>query len=126
VKRPRPRSPSSRTDVSSTCCSKRAAVSTTHFEEISRSRRSESERSARYDPWLSRPLNNADLAAVADYESLVPAFRRLFEQVGGFPELYRAVEELARLDAEERVARLEALRGDEAVVTVAAPCPVPP
>jgi predicted aminopeptidase len=71
--------------------------------------RASGELGPRFDPWLLRAPNNADLAAVADYESLVPAFRRLFERAGGFEELYREARELARLEMEERASRLESL-----------------
>lgn len=65
--------------------------------------------SERYDAWFARPLNNADLAAVADYSALVPALSALLESAGSFEAFYAEVEELAELTVEERRARLHQL-----------------
>ncbi len=49
-----------------------------------------------WDAWFKLPLNNAHLATVGAYYSLVPAFRRLFEQSNGdFTEFYRRVAAVA-------------------------------
>lgn len=64
---------------------------------------------ARYDAWFEGPLNNARLAAVADYHDLVAPLERLLRDGGGdLGEFYRAAEELGRLDPEERRKRLGA------------------
>jgi predicted aminopeptidase len=65
---------------------------------------------ARYAGLRGRAWNNAHLASAADYTLWVGAFRRLFEESGGFSAFYAAAGELARLDADERARRLEALR----------------
>jgi predicted aminopeptidase len=70
-----------------------------------------------YQGWFVAPLNNADVAAVADYGAYVPALREVFREAGTFPAFYRAAAELAALDDEERASRLAA-EGDR----VAAEC----
>ena len=63
---------------------------------------------AGYDPWISRGLNNARLAAVATYHDLVPAFAGLLAETGGsLPAFYAKVTELAALPSASRLARLE-------------------
>jgi len=63
------------------------------------------------DPWLSRPLNNADLAATAPYHDLVPAFRALLaEQGGDLTAFYDAANRLAGLPPDRRRERLAELR----------------
>jgi len=74
-----------------------------------RHRRDAGELSERFDGWQARPLNNADLAAVADYEIWVPAFRALFAQSAGFPAFYAAVLRLADAPPEARRRRLAEL-----------------
>lgn len=75
-----------------------------------RRRRAAGELGPRWDAWLARAPNNADLAAAADYARWVPALRRLFDRDGGdFAAFHRAAEELARLGLEARRERLEAL-----------------
>lgn len=55
-------------------------------------------------------LNNADLAAVASYHDLVPAFEVLLGRHGrDLESFYAAVAELAELDPDERRRRLEPL-----------------
>jgi len=68
------------------------------------------ELSARLESWRVRQLNNADLAAIADYEIWVPALRALFTESGGFPAFYVAARELATAPGDERQRRLAALR----------------
>jgi predicted aminopeptidase len=59
-----------------------------------------------YDGWLSGPLNNATLAAIATYRRWLPALKwRL--QGTGVTQFYADVEALAELPAAERTARLE-------------------
>ncbi|MEZ5332770.1 MAG: aminopeptidase [Thermoanaerobaculia bacterium] len=59
--------------------------------------------------WLAGPLDNADLASIGEYRSLVPSFRRLLaENAGDLPSFYAAVGELARLPAQRRQQRLAA------------------
>ncbi len=59
-----------------------------------------------YEGWFSR-LNNASLAALAAYNSGVPAFERLFEQEqGDFARFHTQVRAWARMPAEQRKARM--------------------
>lgn len=65
---------------------------------------------AGYDRWFAGPLNNAQLATVASYNDLVPAFAALLEEVGGDLErFYARVAALANLPEQERRERLEEL-----------------
>jgi predicted aminopeptidase len=65
---------------------------------------------AGYDNWFKQPLNNAQLATVATYNNLVPAFQALLaQQHGDLEAFYREVAALAALDRPTRHARLEAL-----------------
>jgi len=60
-----------------------------------------------YDRWFADELNNAKIAAVATYASLVPAFERLLAEHGhDLPRFYRTVKALTKLPKEERYARL--------------------
>jgi predicted aminopeptidase len=66
-----------------------------------------------YDRWFDKGVNNAQLASVATYEQLVPAFRALLAREGGdMARFYAAVKDLARLDPAERDDRLAALARD--------------
>jgi predicted aminopeptidase len=66
-----------------------------------------------YDRWFDKGVNNAQLASVATYEQLVPAFRALLAREGGdMARFYAAVKDLARLDPVERDDRLAALARD--------------
>jgi predicted aminopeptidase len=68
-----------------------------------------------YDRWFDKGVNNAQLASVATYEQLVPAFRALLAREGGdMARFYAAVKDLARLDPVERDDRLAALARDAA------------
>jgi predicted aminopeptidase len=59
-----------------------------------------------YDGWLSPPLNNATLAAIATYRRWLPALKwRL--QSAGVTQFYADVADLAELREQERAARLE-------------------
>jgi predicted aminopeptidase len=63
---------------------------------------------AGYDGWFER-ANNAALAVQAAYNSLVPAFERLYEREGrDFTRFYAEVQRLARLPKAERHATLAA------------------
>lgn len=62
-----------------------------------------------YDRWFAEPLSNAHLALVATYHEFVPAFRALRDQSADLPAFYEAVRQLAKLDQEERRARLQRL-----------------
>ena len=65
---------------------------------------------AGYDRWFARPPNNAQIASLAIYTRLVPAFEALLEREGGdLPRFYAAVKELAALPREERDDRLRAM-----------------
>lgn len=60
-----------------------------------------------YDQWFARQPNNAQVASVAIYTRLVPAFQALLREQGGdLPAFYRAVGALAALPREERTAKL--------------------
>ena len=63
-----------------------------------------------YDAYFARPLNNANLAAIATYTRLVPAFVKLLAQCDDdLPRFYAAVKALTELSKEERQARLDQL-----------------
>ena len=61
-----------------------------------------------YDAWFAKDLNNAKLLSIVTYQDLVPAFRNLFEQVGGdLQAFYQAAKQLEEeLSIEERHAKL--------------------
>jgi predicted aminopeptidase len=68
-----------------------------------------------YDRWFEKGVNNAQLASVATYEELVPAFRALLAREGGdMARFYAEVKALAQLDRTERDARLASLARDAA------------
>jgi predicted aminopeptidase len=57
----------------------------------------------RYDKWMAQPLNNANLALVATYHELVPAFQKYLENVqADLPGFYKQMEQLAELPKAER------------------------
>ena len=63
-----------------------------------------------FDGWFEAGLNNARLAALATYESYVPAFAVLLSrQNGDLIAFYRVVFDLASLDAEERTTAMDEL-----------------
>jgi predicted aminopeptidase len=65
---------------------------------------------AGYDRWFERGVNNAQIASVATYEELVPAFRALLAREGGdMARFYAEVKVLANLDKPAREAALAAL-----------------
>jgi predicted aminopeptidase len=65
---------------------------------------------AGYDPWFARGPNNAQLASVAVYSQLVPAFAALLAREGGnLANFYVAVRELAALPKVERDSKLRGL-----------------
>ena len=60
-----------------------------------------------YEQWITKGLNNADLASVATYYDCVPGFERLFaEQGGDFQRFYTAAREMSKLPRAERHAKL--------------------
>lgn len=64
----------------------------------------------RYDRWFASRPNNAQVASVALYTQLVPAFEALLEREGrDLARFYAAVQELAALPNERRDAQLRAL-----------------
>ncbi|WP_126456989.1 aminopeptidase [Sulfuriflexus mobilis] len=68
---------------------------------------------AGYDHWFTKKLNNAVLAPVGTYHQDVPLFQALLEQhQGDLPAFYKAVEELAQMDAARRRQELNALLPD--------------
>ncbi len=65
---------------------------------------------AGYDRWIAQQPNNAQLASVAIYTQLVPAFDALLEREGrDLARFYAAVKELAALPKDRRAAQLRAL-----------------
>ena len=68
---------------------------------------------AGYDWWFAQPLNNAQLASVALYTQLVPAFEKLLDACArNLPCFYARVKELARLPEAERRAQLQEALGE--------------
>ncbi len=64
----------------------------------------------RYDRWFASRPNNAQVASVAIYTQLVPAFEVLLEREGrDLARFYAAVKELAALPKDQRGAQLRAL-----------------
>ena len=63
-----------------------------------------------YDPWFARRPNNAQLASVAVYSQLVPAFEALLVREGGdLARFYAAVRGLAALPRAERDVKMHDL-----------------
>ena len=61
---------------------------------------------AGYDRWFDGPVTNAHFVLVATYHELVPAFRGLQAESGGFRQFYNEVRQLAKLRKPERRLRL--------------------
>ena len=75
-----------------------------------------------YDGWFAGPLNNAQLATVASYNDLVPAFARLLENSEGNLDLfYAVVSEMTRLRPQQREEMLSTLMPAE----ISEPMPAP-
>ena len=71
--------------------------------------------SRRFDGWFVRPLNNASLLPFGLYDQWVPAFERLFQQLGeDWPAFHAEVKVLGGVAAPQRRQRLEALLGEAA------------
>jgi len=63
-----------------------------------------------FDWWFDQPLNNAQLASVALYTQLVPAFQTALRNAGGdLPRFYAEVKLLAALPQAERDAEMKRL-----------------
>ena len=63
-----------------------------------------------YDRWFEKELNNARLVATATYRRFVPAFEKLYEELGGdFNAFYQKAEALAAMDKTERQNILKSL-----------------
>lgn len=61
----------------------------------------------RFDAWIFAPLNNAKLLPFGLYDQWVPAFSKLFDEVGGdWGLFYERVEALGRMPIEQRKAVL--------------------
>lgn len=61
-----------------------------------------------YDAWFGQPLNNAQLASVAIYTELVPAFQRILSGgQGDMKRFYAQVKRIANLPPEKRTASLD-------------------
>lgn len=66
---------------------------------------------SRFDRWMAQPLNNASLVPFGLYDSWVPAFAALFEDVGGdWSRFHARVEALGRMSSDERKQLLDTLR----------------
>ncbi|MCM2268816.1 MAG: aminopeptidase [Thermoanaerobaculia bacterium] len=90
------------------------------FRDAHRRLRAAGELGARWDGWLALEVNNAHLAAAADYTLWVPAFVALHAERGGdFPAFYAAARELGELPAARREERLAALSAPTAKVGAA-------
>ena len=65
---------------------------------------------AAYDKWFARDINNADLALVATYHELVPAFEALLKQQDyNLVQFYEVVRDLGKQNKASRSAVLERL-----------------
>jgi predicted aminopeptidase len=65
-----------------------------------------------YDHWFAGDINNAQLASVALYTQMVPAFQALLSWEGGdLPQFYRAVKQIAKVPKTDRLATLQRLIG---------------
>lgn len=65
---------------------------------------------AGYDRWFSKPINNAQIAAVTTYRDYVPAFQALLAKHNhDMRAFYDAVAELGELNKEERTRAIQAL-----------------
>ncbi len=63
----------------------------------------------RYDNWV-HSMNNASFATLSNYQEWVPAFLKLFDQVGrDWQKFYQEVETISRLNKAERAKALEYL-----------------
>jgi predicted aminopeptidase len=77
---------------------------------------------AGYDRFFANGVNNANLASVAAYTELVPAFSALLAREGGdLPRFYAAARALAQLPRAERLAALERLAPEVAVTPRSSP-----
>ena len=64
--------------------------------------------------WAKRPINNANLAAIAVYYRRVPAFERLLKNSNkDFEKYFSQVTLLSKLAKEERTRRMESLVYEE-------------
>ncbi|WP_225935822.1 aminopeptidase [Pseudomonas fakonensis] len=64
----------------------------------------------RFDAWVYAPMNNAKLLPFGLYDQWVPAFSRLFAEVGGdWQRFYRRVEALGKMPIEQRKSALAGL-----------------
>jgi predicted aminopeptidase len=71
-----------------------------------------------YDRWFAGPLNNAQLATVASYNDLVPAFAQLLQNSEGNLSLfYAVVDEMTRLRAGQRDEMLRNLMPESNVLS---------
>ena len=65
---------------------------------------------AGYDRWFSKPINNAQIAAVTTYRDYVPAFQQLLaEHDHDMAAFYQAVKQLGELSAEQRKQTIQKL-----------------
>jgi len=75
-----------------------------------------------YDRWAAR-LNNATLAALAEYEDLTPAFEALYQRQASWPAFYKEVRRLAQLPMNERHQQLRQLAPLVAMGSASVPQP---
>jgi predicted aminopeptidase len=65
---------------------------------------------AGFEAWFAQPVNNAQLASVAIYTQLVPAFQALLKKhEGDLPSFYAEVARIAKLPQAERDNEINAL-----------------
>ncbi len=70
-----------------------------------------------YDHWVELPIDNAKLVPFGLYDRWLPAFERLFAEVGGdWATFHRRAAELARLPFDRRQAELRSLLPDRPAV----------
>src|SRR5690606_14176629 len=73
----------------------------------------EADQVANFDSLMAGTLNNVSLLPFALYDQWVPAFARLFAEVGeDWSAYHEAVRQLGGVSAERRGSRLAALQGD--------------
>ena len=70
---------------------------------------------AGYDGWFARQLNNAHLASIATYHSLVPGFRALMKNEENLQAFYVVAKSLAALPPGLRQEQLAGLGNDDAI-----------
>ena len=69
---------------------------------------------ARFDPWFSQPINNAQLASISLYTQLLPSFQALLvQQEGNMGRFFDAVKKIGKLTKDERAHMMQRLADEE-------------